>query len=536
MSAALALADIARPDVHAIQQPARRLLRFITCGSVDDGKSTLIGRILHDAGAVPQDQLDALDVDSRRFGTQGPRTDLALLVDGLAAEREQGITIDVAYRYFATPNRSFIVADTPGHEQYTRNMATGASGAELAIILIDARKGVLPQTRRHAFIVSLVGVRRVVLAVNKMDLAGFDEDVFRRIETDFRAAAAGLGFDEIRAVPVSALEGDNVALRSPHMSWYDGPTLLGHLETVDTAAPDGNASRPFRLPVQWVNRPDDTFRGFSGTIAGGAVAPGDAVVVLPAGTRTTVAEILGPSGRQDRAGAGEAVTLRLADEVDASRGDVIVADTDTIVPARAFRGRLLWMAERTTDAANLLVRVHHVTAPVALTVHDQVDIETYERCSATVLPLNGIGRVTVRADRPLVAAPYARDHDLGAFILIDRLTDETVALGVIDSVDADTRVRPARQQGAGLRLVAQRLLAPEPVDAADRLSQAVAWRIGSAFLLALVVAFLTGSPAAGLAAGSLDAVGRTVLRAGLGTAWAGLRRRRSDVQADGSGI
>ena len=321
------------------------LLRFFTCGSVDDGKSTLIGRLLYDSKAVFEDQLGALDKDSKKFGTQGDNLDFALLVDGLAAEREQGITIDVAYRYFSTPRRSFIVADTPGHEQYTRNMATGASTADLAVILIDARKGILPQTRRHSFIVSMLRVRRVVLAINKMDLVGFDESVFRRIVDEYRIAAVRLGFATIECIPISARDGDNVTTRSASMPWYNGPVLLDYLETVDVniaAATDA----PFRLPVQWVNRPNLDFRGFAGTIASGRISQGDEIIAQPSGRRSRVARIVTADGDLETAGAEQAVTLTLADEVDVSRGDVIVAANDRIAARRQITASLIWMVEQ----------------------------------------------------------------------------------------------------------------------------------------------------------------------------------------------
>lgn len=537
MSAALDLHHGGYSAAGALDVRAPGLLRFITCGSVDDGKSTLIGRILHDAGAVPQDQLDNLEADSRRFGTQGSAPDFALLVDGLAAEREQGITIDVAYRYFATPRRAFIVADTPGHEQYTRNMATGATGADLAVILVDARKGLLPQTLRHAFIVSLVGVRRVVVAVNKMDLVGYDEAVFREIERAFHADTATLGFIDAVVLPVSALTGDNVLAGSPHTPWYEGPTLLRHLETVDTESAPVAQVAPFRLPVQWVNRPDPTFRGFCGSVASGTVRTGDAITVLPSGTASTVKSILGPAGPQQSAGAGEAVTLCLADEVDASRGDMLVAAGDRLVPSSRFRGRLLWMSTNPPDPANILLRVHNVTAPAILTVNDRIDIETYERHAAETLPLNGIGHVTITSERPLVVDPYWRDRDLGAFILMDRVSDETVALGVIDAVEAGPAGRErATGQDVPLRARVLRLLAPEPPASADRLAEAVVWRLVISALFGVIVMVLTGSLAIGLAAGLADAVARTLLRAALRDLLAQIQLRRGDVHIDGSGI
>ena len=319
------------------------LLRFITCGSVDDGKSTLIGRLLYESRRLFDDQLAALEADSRRHGTQGERIDYALLLDGLAAEREQGITIDVAYRYFDTDKRKFIVADCPGHEQYTRNMATGASTADLAVVLVDARKGLLAQTRRHSYIVSLLGISQVVLAVNKMDLVGYDQAVFEAIVQGYRALAAQLGIGQVQAIPLSALEGDNLLKASPNTPWYTGPALLQHLETVQVDS--GEAACGLRLPVQWVNRPNQDFRGFAGTIAAGEVAPGDEVVVLPSARRSTVARVLGPDGEVARAFAGQAVTLTLADEIDISRGDVIAAAGDPPPVADQFAAHVLWMGD-----------------------------------------------------------------------------------------------------------------------------------------------------------------------------------------------
>ncbi|WP_375428617.1 sulfate adenylyltransferase subunit 1, partial [uncultured Sphingomonas sp.] len=330
------------PDIDAFLRAHedKSLLRFITCGSVDDGKSTLIGRLLHDTRAVFDDQMAALEADSARVGTQGAEIDFALLVDGLAAEREQGITIDVAYRYFATARRKFIVADTPGHEQYTRNMVTGASTADLAVILVDARKGVLTQTRRHGYLVNLLGVRQIVLAVNKMDLVGWDRARFEAIVVDYAAFAEGIGAAPATAIPISGFRGDNVIGPSANMPWYDGPALLGYLETVEV---DAEAARPFRMPVQWVNRPDLDFRGFAGTVAGGSVKPGDAVRVLPSGRTTTVARVVTFDGDLEEAEEGRAVTLTLADEVDCSRGDVLAAAGDPSEVADQFEATIVWM-------------------------------------------------------------------------------------------------------------------------------------------------------------------------------------------------
>ncbi len=425
------------PDSGAIGAYLRRheekpLLRFITCGSVDDGKSTLIGRLLYDSKRLFDDQLAALEHDSRRHGTQGERIDYALLLDGLAAEREQGITIDVAYRYFDTDRRKYIVADCPGHEQYTRNMATGASTADVAVVLVDARKGLLTQTRRHTFIASLLGIRHVVLAVNKMDLVDYDAAVFEAIVAGYRALAGQLGIGDVQCIPLSALEGDNLSARSPRMPWYAGPSLLDHLDTV-VLAEHGVASG-LRLPVQWVNRPDSGFRGFAGTLAAGQVRPGDAVVVLPSGRRSTVARVLAADGEAALARAGQAVTLTLADEIDISRGDVIAAADDPPEVADQFAAHLLWM----DDAALLPGRPYWLklgTRTVAASVSEikhRVDVNTQERLAAKRLELNEVGYCNLSLDEPVAFAPYAHNRVLGGFILIDRQSNATVAAGTLD--------------------------------------------------------------------------------------------------------
>ncbi|MBX3726167.1 MAG: sulfate adenylyltransferase subunit CysN [Xanthomonadales bacterium] len=411
---------------------ARTRLRFITCGSVDDGKSTLIGRLLHDSRLLHDDQLAALARDSRRHGTQGERIDFALLVDGLAAEREQGITIDVAYRYFATAQRSFIVADCPGHEQYTRNMATGASTADLAVVLVDARKGLLAQTRRHSHIVALLGIRQVLLAVNKMDLVGFGRERFEEIAEAYRALAARLGIDGVQAIPVCALDGDNLCTGSDRMPWYQGPTLLAALE----AAPARGLRRdgPLRLPVQWVNRPDPDFRGLAGTVCAGAVAPGDSVVVLPGGRRTRIARVLGPEGEVPVASAGQAVTVVLDDAVDAGRGDLIAAANDPPEVADQFAAHLLWMADKPLYPGRsywLTLGTRTVTAQVTEIRH-RIDIDTGAELAARHLELNAIANVRLSLDQPVPFEPYAADPALGGFILIDREDHGTVAAGMVD--------------------------------------------------------------------------------------------------------
>ncbi|MBA2919632.1 sulfate adenylyltransferase subunit CysN [Sphingomonas sp. MAH-20] len=410
----------------------KSLLRFITCGSVDDGKSTLIGRLLYDSKQIFEDQLASLEADSRRVGTQGENIDFALLVDGLAAEREQGITIDVAYRFFATDKRKFIVADTPGHEQYTRNMVTGASTADLAVILIDARKGVLTQTRRHSYLAHLIGIRRIVLAVNKMDLVGYGEAVFDRIVADYRAFAASIGIADFLAIPVSGLAGDNIAGPSGNMPWYSGPTLIGHLEAVPIDAEQGQRA-PFRLPVQWVNRPDHAFRGFAGLIASGTVRPGDPVRVLPSGRTTTVARIVTLDGDLPQAVAGQSVTLTFADEIDCSRGCVIAAADAPPEVADQFEATIVWMADEEMLPGRpywLKLGTQTVTASMQHPKY-QVNVNTMEHLAAKTLELNAIGVANLSTDRPLVFEPYETSRDLGGFILIDKLSNATVGAGLL---------------------------------------------------------------------------------------------------------
>ena len=408
------------------------LLRFITCGSVDDGKSTLIGRLLHDSQLIFDDQLAALEADSRRIGTQGDEIDFALLLDGLAAEREQGITIDVAYRFFSTDRRKYIVADTPGHEQYTRNMVTGASTADCAVILIDGRKGVLTQTRRHTYLVSLLGIRHVAVAVNKMDLVDFSEQAFAEIERDYRDFAARIGIEEATCIPLSALKGDNVTERSANMPWFEGPTLLEYLETVEIDAERAQRG-PFRLPVQWVNRPNLDFRGFAGTVAGGAVSPGDRVIVLPSGRESTVESIVTRDGDLELAVAGQAVTLTLADEIDVSRGDVIAAVYEPPPVGDQFEATVVWMAdEPLLRGRNYLLRAgtQTVTATVAPLKY-KVNVSTLEHVAANTLELNEIGVVDLELSKPIAFDPYVENRDTGGFILIDRMTNNTVGAGML---------------------------------------------------------------------------------------------------------
>ncbi len=410
----------------------KSLLRFLTCGSVDDGKSTLIGRLLYDSKLLFEDQLLSLEKESRKHGTVGDDIDLALLVDGLEAEREQGITIDVAYRFFSTDRRKFIVADTPGHEQYTRNMATGASTADLAVILIDARRGVLTQTRRHSFIASLVGIRHVVLAVNKIDLVDFSQAIFEDIVADYRAFAADLGFRTLAAMPLSARHGDNVLERSARTPWYTGPTLVEHLETV--AVDDEATERPFRLPVQWVNRPNLDFRGFSGTVASGTVRRGDAVVVAKSGRTSTVKSIVTFDGELDAASAGEAVTLTLADEIDISRGDVLSAAADRPEVSDQFAAHLVWMADEPLLPGRpylLKIGARQVTAQVTA-IKYKIDVNTGGELPAKSLALNEVGVANLSLSEPVAFDPYAVNRETGAFIVIDRLSNLTVGAGMID--------------------------------------------------------------------------------------------------------
>jgi bifunctional enzyme CysN/CysC len=408
------------------------LLRFITCGSVDDGKSTLIGRLLYDTKQIFEDQLATLEADSARVGTQGDAVDFALLIDGLSAEREQGITIDVAYRYFGTPRRRFIVADTPGHEQYTRNMVTGASTAELAVLLVDARKGVLTQTRRHSLLARLVGIHKLVLAVTKMDLVDYDQGAFDAVVSDYRAFADSAGIGDWVAIPVSGLNGDNVVAGSKAMAWYTGPSLLEHLETVPLAG-DADARRPLRLPVQYAIRPNQDFRGFAGQIASGTVRPGDKVRILPSGRTSTVSRILLGDEELAQAIAGQSVTLTLADEVDCARGDVIAVADNPPQAADQFQADLVWMAEtELVPGRGYWLKLGART--INATVHAPkyaLNVNTQEHLAAKTLGLNDIGLVEVTTDDAIVFEPYEESRALGGFILIDKLTNATVGAGII---------------------------------------------------------------------------------------------------------
>jgi bifunctional enzyme CysN/CysC len=415
-------------DVHQ----HKSLLRFITCGSVDDGKSTLIGRLLYDSKMIFEDQLATLESDSKRMGTQGQDIDFALLVDGLAAEREQGITIDVAYRFFATEKRKFIVADCPGHEQYTRNMVTGASTADLAVILIDARKGVLVQTRRHSYLAKLLGIRNIVLAVNKMDLIDYDQAKYDAIVAEYTEFAASIGISDFTPMPISGFKGDNITEISPNTPWYTGLPLMAHLETV-ALDNDADQSKPLRMAVQWVNRPNLDFRGFSGQIATGTVHPGDAIRVLPSGKTTTIKKIVTVDGELQEAVAGQSVTLCFNDEIDCSRGDVIAAADNPPEVADQFESTIVWMADDALIPGRsywLKLGTQMVSATVQAPKYT-VNVNSMEHMAAKTLELNAIGVAEISTDRPIVFAPYADNHALGGFILIDKISNATVAAGML---------------------------------------------------------------------------------------------------------
>ncbi|MEB3415016.1 sulfate adenylyltransferase subunit CysN [Alteriqipengyuania sp. WL0013] len=421
-------------DAYLETHQHKTMLRFITCGSVDDGKSTLIGRLLYDSKMIFEDQLDALSSDSKKVGTQGQELDFALLVDGLAAEREQGITIDVAYRFFNTEKRKFIVADCPGHEQYTRNMVTGASTADLAVILVDARKGVLVQTRRHSYLCHLLGIRNIVLAVNKMDLVEYGRETFDKIVSDYREFASAIGIEDFTAIPISGFKGDNItSAPSAHTHWYGGPSLVEHLETVEVRSAV-DAQKPFRMPVQWVNRPNLDFRGFAGLIATGSVKPGDAVRVLPSGKTTTVKSIVAYEGDLDEAIAGQSVTLTFEDEIDCSRGNVIAASDNPPQVADGFEATLTWLSDEALVVGRsywLKLGTQTVSAAVQQPKYE-VNVNTMDRLAAKSLELNSIGVAEVLTDSPIVFEPYADNRTLGGFILIDKMTNATVAAGMLN--------------------------------------------------------------------------------------------------------
>jgi len=449
MHGAVVTAESARElTKHVSDKP---LLRFITCGSVDDGKSTLIGRLLYDADLAPDDLIAALEADSKKHGTQGDNLDFALLVDGLAAEREQGITIDVAYRYFATDKRKFIVADTPGHEQYTRNMAVGASTADLAILLVDARKGILPQTRRHSVITSMFGVRHVVVAVNKMDLVGYSEDVFRKIEADFRVFAENLRFASIYVLPLVAKDGDNlVHSGAANMPWHDGPPLLSYLEGV--AVEDTTRIAPFRMPVQWVNRPNLDFRGFSGFISGGNIRPGDIVRILPAGRDTRISRVVTYDGDLDSAVSGQSVTVTIAEEIDCSRGDMLSSPVSPAKVGDRLEARILWLVREPLKVdAGYLLKIGTKMTPASVTsVDSRIEIETglaAPFAQGETFSFNEIGEAKLSLETVVACDPYVENRETGGFILIDRITNETVAVGMVKTVaSSGGRVAPALEE------------------------------------------------------------------------------------------
>ena len=419
------------------QHENKELLRFITCGSVDDGKSTLIGRLLHDSKMIFEDQLAAITADSKKSGTQGDDVDLALLVDGLQSEREQGITIDVAYRYFSTDKRKFIIADTPGHEQYTRNMATGASTCDLAVILIDASQGVQTQTRRHSFICSLLGIKHVIVAVNKMDLVDYSQDVYKKIQADYLDMAGSLDIPDVRFVPISALKGDNVVNESEHLSWFRGSTLMQYLENIEV---DREViSSEFRFPVQYVNRPNSNFRGFAGTVASGKVKVGDAIRVLPSGTVSTVKEIVTFDGNLDSAGASQAVTLTLNDEIDVSRGDMIVKKDELANVSSRLRAKVVWMNEKPleTHREYYLKFNSKLTTGSVTDIQHRIDVNTFKEHKAGKLELNEIGLVDIQANEKIMFDDYQSNPGTGAFIIIDRMTNMTVGAGMITEPLAD---------------------------------------------------------------------------------------------------
>ena len=546
MSVALAL-DNRKPEEWPASandaEPANRsLLRFITCGSVDDGKSTLIGRMLFEAQAVPEDTLVSLEADSRKVGTTGGGIDYALLVDGLSAEREQGITIDVAYRYFSTPRRSFIVADTPGHEQYTRNMATGASTADLAVILIDASKGILPQTRRHSLIVSLVGVRHVVVAINKMDLIDFVEGRYREIAREYRSLASALGFLSITVIPVAARDGDNIAVRSERMDWYEGPPLLRWLETINADQVPLASHDSAIVPVQYVNRPSADFRGFCGTLATGQVRVGDAVKALPSGQTSRVARIIGAGAETDRARTGQAITLVLDSEIDVSRGDVLTTGATVTAPlltAQDMIARVLVTGDQILAAGSVLtLRIGTVTANASITeIVEQFDINDLSLKSAAMLAMNSLGTIRLRLDRPIVHARYDDVRELGSMILIDRISNETVALGIIPhAAKAD---RPKDNVPAFSRLTDRFFRKAIGPHWRMAILPMATWRLASATILAAVFFAWTHNIQASLLAGVVDLAFRPVLKTLHRQIWVWARRSRDPEAAllqDGGGI
>ena len=495
---------------HLAEKP---LLRFITCGSVDDGKSTLIGRLLYDADLAPDDLLAALEKDSRKHGTQGDDLDFALLVDGLAAEREQGITIDVAYRYFATAQRKFIVADTPGHEQYTRNMAVGASTADLAVLLVDARKGILPQTRRHSVIVSSFGVRHVVVAVNKMDLVDYSRDVFDKIARDFRAFAQDLRFTSIYIVPLVAKDGDNLVKPGAAMPWHAGPPLLTYLESV--AIEDVSSIAPFRFPVQWVNRPNLDFRGFSGFISGGNIRPGDIVRILPSGRDTRVARIVTADGDLDSAVSGQSVTLTLAEEVDVSRGDLLCSPVSPAKVGDRLVAKLLWLVrEPLVPGKSYLLKLGTKTTPASVTaVTARIEIETGRANPLgeedSTLTFNEVGEARLSLETAVACDPFVENRETGGFILIDRITNETVGVGMvteaIPAVRGEALIGESYASMEGVPLVYPQR---KPVRS---FVKSLSWRVLGGLVTFFIVYWLSGSTSLALAVVGLEIVAKIAL-------------------------
>jgi sulfate adenylyltransferase large subunit len=541
---ALAEATRVAPETIAKGAP-QSLLRFLTCGSVDDGKSTLIGRLLYECGAVFEDQLVSLEKDSKKFGTDGDNLDFALLVDGLSAEREQGITIDVAYRYFSSARRAFIVADTPGHEQYTRNMATGASTADLAILLVDARKGLLPQTRRHAFINSMLRVRHIVVAINKMDLVGFDRSVFDKIVADFKQVSSGLGFKTITFIPIAARGGDNVTKVSANTPWYSGKPLLTYLEEIDVSDPQA-ASGDTLFPVQWVNRPDHTFRGFSGTLAAGVLKPGDEITALPSGRTSRVARIVTADGDLNEAVAGHAPTIALTSEIDVSRGDVIVGPGQSIAkPSASIHARLIWTSAVPALAGSRFI-IKLATSSVQAKIenlHYLLNIEDFKPLQAERIAMNAVALVTITLDKPIVVTDYAANKTLGGFILIDRFSNETVAIGMVDQsadVAALTAV-PARAPADAvdpadrLRLWFEKYAGVAGSRARRRFEAEVAWRLLTALCLFGIASAVSGSFGLGAIIAVIDAIVRPFLFSLHRRYW-NSRIRGSDNNDSGGGI
>lgn len=469
--------------INQINENELGLLKFITCGSVDDGKSTLIGRLLYDAGQIYDDHLEALDEASKKFGTQGQGRDFALLVDGLAAEREQGITIDVAYRYFRTSKRAFIVADTPGHEQYTRNMATGASNAEVAIILIDARKGVLAQTRRHALIVSMLGVKNIALAINKMDLVNYDKAVFDKIIRDFHALSPMLKFDEVRPIPISAVNGENIANNAlENMPWYKGPHLLEFLETV---IPRQNNLLPFRFPVQWVNRPNLNFRGFSGYVSSGSAKIGQKIRVSSSGQTANIARIVTMDGDLDEAIKGQAPTIVLDSEIDVSRGDILTLESDNIKPARDFIAKVFWMSAQSANPnKEYIIKQNNSQTNARINITSAIDFNNLIETPQKTMKMNGIGQVEIHTNSPIFADAYVKDKETGSFILIDKISNETVALGLIQSQIAIEKKQDDFEK------IAKKLL-PHHVNPVSSLKYLLHWRVFIAVIFSALIWVIT---------------------------------------------